>query len=192
MNKEQLTELGLDDEQMQAVFKLNGLAIENVKNNYTSEIESYKEKEVELNELKARLSDEPDIDSLKTKLSEYEEQVTKLNESLTKAEEDSINKVNEVKYNFLIENALNERRARDPKLVMGLIDKDSIKLEDDKLTGLDEQLKEVTKTHDYLFKPKEDEKDRVPNFTTGENNPARSKGEKDPFKKAANRFTKGK
>ncbi len=47
--------------------------------------------------------------------------------------------------------ALLSSKARDVKAVRALLDGDKIKLDGDKLTGLDEQLESLKKSHDYMF-----------------------------------------
>lgn len=47
--------------------------------------------------------------------------------------------------------ALLSSKARDVKAVRALLDGDKIKFDGDKLTGLDDQLEALKKSHDYMF-----------------------------------------
>lgn len=49
--------------------------------------------------------------------------------------------------------ALLSNKARDVKAVRALLDDDKIKLDGNTLTGLDEQLEALKKSHDYMFEP---------------------------------------
>lgn len=50
-----------------------------------------------------------------------------------------------------LEVALLSSKARDAKAVRALLDTEKIKLEGDKLTGLDDQIEALKKSHDYMF-----------------------------------------
>lgn len=50
-----------------------------------------------------------------------------------------------------LEVALLSSKARDAKVVRALLDIDKIKLDGDKLTGLEDQIEALKKSHDYMF-----------------------------------------
>ena len=83
----------------------------------------------------------------------------------------------ETKYNTDIANlkresaldiALAGKKAKNPKAVKALLNMDSIKLDGDKLTGLDDQLEALLKSDSYLF---EGEEKRM-SSSTGHKEPA--------------------
>lgn len=55
-------------------------------------------------------------------------------------------------------------KAHDEGLVAGLIDKSKLIINEDKVTGLDEQLKELQKSKSFLFKPVKEEPEDRPGF----------------------------
>jgi len=54
-----------------------------------------------------------------------------------------------------LEVALLSSKARDTKAVRALLDIDKIKLDGDKLTGLEDQIEALKKSHDYMFEAEE-------------------------------------
>lgn len=68
---------------------------------------------------------------------------------------------------FEVELALREAGAKDAKLVQGLINLDSVLINDEGMTGLKEQVDKLKESHDYLFneeKPKEPEEEKHKSF----------------------------
>lgn len=57
----------------------------------------------------------------------------------------------QMKLDKALEVALLSSKARDVKAVRALLDHEKIKLDGDKLNGLDDQLESLKKTHDYMF-----------------------------------------
>lgn len=78
-----------------------------------------------------------DVDTLKTAVADWE---TKYNQDTAKIRTDSA-----------IEIALVRAKAKNPKSVRALLDKDKIKLDGEKVLGLDDQLEALKKSDAYLF-----------------------------------------
>lgn len=57
----------------------------------------------------------------------------------------------QMKLDKALEIALLASKARDVKAVRALLDSEKIKLDGDKLTGLEDQLEALKKSHDYMF-----------------------------------------
>lgn len=55
--------------------------------------------------------------------------------------------------------------AHDAQIVMGLLDRSKLKLENEKIKGLDEQLGELRKSKSFLFIPKQEKKSEPPPIT---------------------------
>lgn len=62
-----------------------------------------------------------------------------------------------LKFEHALETALRDNKAKNPKAVKALLDVESIKLDGDKLIGLEDQIKSLQESESYLFKI-EDEK----------------------------------
>src|SRR5699024_9400586 len=59
--------------------------------------------------------------------------------------------INEIEMNASLEIALIESKARNTKAVKALLDLDKLSLQDGKLIGLDEQLKQVKEQNNFMF-----------------------------------------
>lgn len=179
MNREFLKELGLSDEQVDSVMKEYGKSINDVKekadkvDTLESQIEDYKnqleERDNQLNELseKAKGNEE-----LTVQIEELKQQ----NET-TKTEYEQ--KLQQQAFEHKLESTLTGAKVKNVKAVKALLDLESIKLDGDKLLGLDDQLNNLKENESYLFE--QEEKPNSPQIVTpgnpdGGNNPGN-----DPF-----------
>ena len=127
--------------------------------------EQLEERDNQLETLKKKAKDH---DDLKQTVEEMQEQ----NEQL---KEEYENKMKNTKLDMAIENRLIKEKARNPKAVKALLNKEAISLDDnDNLIGLDEQLGNLKESDDYLFgetgiKGKEPRKDGKTEPVTDEN-----------------------
>jgi len=151
MKRQFLTDLGLDSEVVDKIFKEHGKTVNALKDEldnvegYKSQIEELKEQVAErdkqLEELgeKAKGNDElvKEIESLK----EQNEQTAK----------DFQDKLNKQTLDFKIEKALIQAKAKNTKAVKALLDLDTIELKDGEIHGLEEQLKGLQENDGYLF-----------------------------------------
>lgn len=160
MKRNFLKDLGLEDEVVDKIMTENGKDINDLK--------------VEVTNLKSDLAVKDGVITTKdTKISELEkvdiEGLKKAEFEKGKAEGSS--EVEKFKFDNALNEALKQVKARDSKVVSGLLDMTKIKFENDKLVGLDEQIVPLKTSHDYLF---ESDK-KTPKFsdkTPGiENNP---------------------
>lgn len=80
------------------------------------------------------------------------------------------------KKNIALEKALGTFKAKDIKLLSKLIDNEKIKYEekdgDYNISGLEEQVKEIKKSHEYLFEEEKEPKQPQPRINTGEQHQA--------------------
>ena len=148
MKREDLKALGLTDEQINEVMKVNGTDIEAVKAKAT-ELEtqmktlsdSIKERDTQLESLKATSGD---AESLKS-------QIAALQETNTKQAHDAATKLKEIQINNAIKLALTGK-AHDSDLVSGLLNKDKLVVNDDgTIIGLDDQVKTLKESKSFLF-----------------------------------------
>lgn len=97
---------------------------------------------------------EDDLAGLKKDLKDHEtlqEKITTLEQENKTAKETYEREKEEIKYNYELNAAIEKSGAKNSKAIMGMIDKDKIKLVNDTLVGLDEQLKGLKETDAYLF-----------------------------------------
>lgn len=162
MTKEQLLELGLSEEQIKEVFRLNGIAVNNAKDEAeTIKAENERLKE-QLEKANTAIEEfkEMDIEGIKAAADEYK---AKYEETENKYKEE----LEKIKFNHALDKALAKAKARNTKAVRALLDLDNLKLTDDKILGLDEQLEKIKEENDYLFEV--EDTDPAPKFTTKTN-----------------------
>lgn len=82
---------------------------------------------------------------------ELKKQIEQLQAENKKAAEEWQTKLAQMQLDFALERALAAAKAKNPKAVKALLDLEQVKLDGDKLLGLDEQLKELQKSDAYLF-----------------------------------------
>ena len=149
MNREQLKELGLTDEQIDAVMKEHGKTINATKQQLDSA-------ETEREDLKKQLADrDAQLETLKKDAGSSE----KLKQQIEQLQAD--NKAAKEKYEaetkaLRLDTALKLQlggKVHDPDIVLGLLDKDKIELDDDGniKAGFDDQLKSLQESKGFLF-----------------------------------------
>lgn len=184
MTLEQLKAIGLNDDMATKVVEAS-----------QEELKGFvpKTRFDEVNNAKKQL--EADIKSRDTQLEELKKS-TGDNESLKEQIEtlQSENKAAQTKYEtdlkeLQISNAIKLAivdKAQDADLVAGLFDKSKLILGDDgKVTGLDEQLKELQENKSFLFKQNEEADGPQSGFKFGNPNPNPGQGNETPSIKSA-------
>ena len=160
MNKEQLQALGLSDEQVTKI--LEGYKGFVPPSRFNEVNEAKKSAEQQLAERDKQLAD------LKKNLAANEEankQIEALQAENKAAKERYERDLTSFKVNNVVDLALAQSGAKNLKAVKALIDFEKIKLDGDKVNGLDEQIKVLTSDKDssFLFKGEE----KTPNTPTG-------------------------
>lgn len=155
MKREELKELGLTDEQIDKVMVSYGKSVSSLQQQVTDVT-------TERDSLKSQVEESgKTIKDLQGKAKGNEDAQQAIKDWQTKAEEAQTQLTAAQKHNA-IELALRDAGARNTKAVGALLDQDTIKYADGKLTGLEEQLKAVQKDNDYLFQPAKDDKESAP------------------------------
>ena len=162
MTKEQLKELGLDDEKADKVFELHNNAIKDsfVPLARFNEVNSAKRNAEETVKTMAKQLDElkkVDAEGLKQQI-----------EALQKQNKDAADKyasdLAEMKKNNAIDAALTSAKAKNIKAVKALLAADDLAFDGDVLKGLDEQIKKLKDAEDTKFLFDADEPTK-PTFT---------------------------
>lgn len=149
MKRNQLKDLGLDEDQIKAVMDLNGEDINNAKSGNDEIVE-------ENNALKAQIAErDKDLKNLRKNAKDNEELSNSYKELENKYKNDTAdltNKLNQTRLTSAVDRALNASKVRDTKAIRGFLDMDKVKLDDQgNLSGLDEQIKEIHQTAPYIF-----------------------------------------
>lgn len=104
------------------------------------------------------------------------QELTDLNQ---KTVQDYETKIQNQAFDFALKSALTGAKARNPKAVEALLDRENLKLDGDKLIGLDDQLKSLQESDSYLFEAEQQQQQNPgPRFSTGQH---QSNGSSDPF-----------
>lgn len=160
MNREQLKELGLSDEQIDAVMKEHGKVVNATK----AQVDSLT---TERDDLQAQIADrDSQLEELgKTAglTDELKQQITQLQQDNATAKEQYEAELQDIKLSSAIKTALTGK-VHDEDLVAGLFDREKLVINGDKIVGLDEQLKTLQESKAFLFKTEESQQ---PGFRVG-------------------------
>lgn len=109
----------------------------------------------QVTQLQTQLNDKTkEFDTLKESTKDYDslkEQITQLTTDKTNLQTELNTKVSEVQKKHAIENSVRDAKAKNVKAVMALLDMEKIKFEDGELSGVSEQLENLTKGEDTKF-----------------------------------------
>jgi hypothetical protein len=146
MKREELEKLGLEKEAIDSIMALHG-----------KDIEANKAKaaaiEAERDGLKSQLDEAAkaiegfkalDIEGVKKSADEWKAKAEQ-------AQKDAEKQVYQVRYESALSDALKASKAKNVKAVRALLNEADLKLTDDGLVGLKEQLEKVKPENDYLF-----------------------------------------
>ena len=179
MRREFLKELGLSDEQIDKVMTEHGKSVNSMKD----ELEKAKEFKQQVEELQGQLKDrDKQLEELSKKAQGNEEltaEINKLKEANDKAVKEYEEKLKKQAFDFALERALVAAKARNPKAVKALLDLENIKLDGEKLLGLEDQLKKLKESDSYLFE--EEKKGQPPKIVTPGNPDGGNNTGDDPF-----------
>jgi hypothetical protein len=146
MKREELEKLGLEKEAIDSIMALHGKDIEANKAKAAA-IES------ERDGLKSQLDEAAkaiegfkalDIEGVKKSADEWKAKAEQ-------AQKDAEKQVYQVRYESALSDALKASKAKNVKAVRALLNEADLKLTDDGLVGLKEQLEKVKPENDYLF-----------------------------------------
>lgn len=126
-------------------------------------------------ELKKQLKDrDSQLEDLKTKAAgneDFKNTIEQLQNDNKKIKEDYEAKLTQQSFDFALKDALSGAKAKNPKAVEALLNKEAIKLDGEKLLGLDEQLKAIKESDSYLFEAEQQQQQQQQSgvkFTTGQ------------------------
>ena len=151
MKRKQLEELGLDEEQVNAVMKAYGGSINEIKD----KAEKVDGLESQIEDYKRQLKDRDEqLDDLKDKAQgneDLQQQIKDLQKANDDAEKEFQGKLAQQKKESKLELALKDAGARNTKAVKANLNLDAVSLDGENLIGLDEQLNGLKESDAYLF-----------------------------------------
>lgn len=153
MKREDLKALGLEDEVVDSVMALHGKDIEATKASLTQSEKSVEDLKGQLTEANKTIEGfkKMDIEAIKQSADDWK---TKAEQFQAEAEKN----IQALKFDHALENALSGAKAKDADLVKAKLNLENLKLNeaDGSIVGLEDQLKGIKESHDYLFDSEDD------------------------------------
>ena len=164
MKKEELQKLGLTEEQINEVFKMNGLDVNGAK----GELENAKK---ELEDYKAQFtSTQAELKKLQElKPEELSKQVSDLNEKLASQKADFEKQIADRNFNDLLAKSVTTAGGREAKAIMPFLDIEALKASKNQETDIKTAIEAVKSEHDYLFASTEPVKNAVSSTASNAN-----------------------
>nr|DAJ44700.1 MAG TPA: minor structural protein [Caudoviricetes sp.] len=164
MKKEELQKLGLTEEQINEVFKMNGLDVNGAK----GELENAKK---ELEDYKAQFtSTQAELKKLQElKPEELSKQVSDLNEKLASQKADFEKQIADRNFNDLLAKTVTTAGGREAKAIMPFLDIEALKASKNQETDIKTAIETVKSEHDYLFTSTEPVKNAVSSTASNAN-----------------------
>lgn len=177
MNREELKALGLTDDQIDKVMAAHGKVVNSTKeqlDTVTTERDSLKEQITER---------DTQLDNLSKQVKDNEEltaEINRLKEENQTSTSELQQKLDQQAFDFTLDKALSSANVRNSKALKALLDLEKVKLDGEKLLGLDDQLTALKESDAYLFQ--QEEKNQGPTIVVP-GNPNGSTGNSNPFSK---------
>lgn len=164
MKKEELQKLGLTEEQINEVFKMNGLDVNGAK----GELENAKK---ELEDYKAQFtSTQAELKKLQElKPEELSKQVSDLNEKLASQKADFEKQIADRNFNDLLAKTVTTAGGREAKAIMPFLDIEALKASKNQEADIKSAIETVKSEHDYLFTSTEPVKNAVSSTASNAN-----------------------
>lgn len=147
-SREELKNIGIDDEKINDVMTLYGKNIQSLKDSVDEEKRKDEENKKEVEPYRKRINEQNDeLDNLKEKINKgenLEEQINALKQANKEKDQQHIDEMNEVKLQYEIDKELNSAGAKNTTAVMALVNRDNISFDSEKGSrGLKEQLDDL-------------------------------------------------
>ena len=156
MQREFLQNLGLSDEQVQAVLIQHGKSTNEIKGKLAQTEEQVADLQNQIGDRDKQLKK---LEKTVGDNQELAQEIDKLRKENEQRSKDFQVKIAEQAKDFAIGNALRDAGAKNVKATRALLDLDKVSVgEDGQLFGIADQLEELQKTDAYLFTPKQEEK----------------------------------
>lgn len=148
MNKQELLDLGIDNEEMiQKIIILHGKGIEKLKSDLEVGEKKIDNLSKQLEEANNVISDfkEMDIDKIKAAADEWKAKAEQI-------QADAEAEIQKIKFDSTLDRTLSEAKPRNLKAVKALLNFEDLKMsKEGEIVGLQEQISKLSEEHDYLF-----------------------------------------
>lgn len=164
MKKEELQKLGLTEEQINEVFKMNGLDVNGAKGeleNAKKELENYKS---QFTSTQAELKKLQEL-----KPEELSKQVSDLNEKLATQKADFEKQIADRNFNDLLTKSVATAGGREAKAIIPFLDVEALKASKNQEADIKSAIEAVKGEHDYLFASTEPVKNAVSSTASNAN-----------------------
>lgn len=153
MQREFLQNLGLSDDQVQAVLTQHGKSTNEIKGKLAQAEEQVADLQNQIGDRDKQLKK---LEKTVGDNQELAQEIDKLRKENEQTAKDYQSKITKQAKDFAITNALKDAGAKNTKAVLALLDLDKVSVDEDgQLFGIFEQLEELQKTDAYLFTPKQ-------------------------------------
>ena len=146
MTKEQLVELGLEEEQIKEVFRLNGIAVNNAKEGMTkleTQIETL-QGQLEVANKEIEGFKELDVEEIEKRAEDYKD---KFEEAERLAKE----KLEGLQFEHQLENAIRDSKARNVTAVKALLDIEKLKQSNNQIDDIKAAIELTKAENEFLF-----------------------------------------
>lgn len=152
MKREELKNLGLNDEQLDGVMKLHGIDVTAAKEKYADYDELKASNDSLTKQVEQAGKDLKKLSKLTSDNEDLNKTIEDLRNSSKAAQEQAAAEIQAVKLDSAINNGLSGYKARNTKAVKALLDMETIKFNDKgELEGLNDQLDTIAKENSFLF-----------------------------------------
>ncbi|MCK5219820.1 phage scaffolding protein [bacterium] len=160
MNKKELAELGIEDEDVQkAVLKLHGLGIEKFKGDVKTLTEDKESLTTQITKAGEQIEafKKLDVEGIQKAADDYKAQAEKAEADKLEVEEARVSDQAKVVYDKSLDAGLNKAGAKNLKSVKALLNNDELKISEDgsSIAGLEVQLESIAKENEFLFASEE-------------------------------------
>lgn len=163
MKREELEKLGLEKDVIDQIMALHGQTVEKHKTDLATVRTEADALKTQLTEASKQIEGfkSLDIEGVKKQADEWKAKAEQ-------AQADAAAQVSKLKFDTSLTGALSAAKAKNPKAVQALLDREALKYNDadGSIIGLKEQLEKIQSENDYLFESSE----VTPRIVTGGNN----------------------
>lgn len=146
MTKEELLELGLTEEQIPGVFKINGKDVEKAKGDLKGKEETIETLQGQLKTANKEIEDFKELD-----VKEIEKRANDYKEKFETAETEAKKKLENIQFEHELENAIRDSKAKNVKAVKALLDIETLKDSKNQIEDIKQALEATKEENDYLF-----------------------------------------
>ena len=185
MKREELKALGLEDEAIDKVMALHGKSVTELNTKVATAEQQATQYQEQLQ------SNQDELDSLKEAANGNDEltrSYADLQAKFDASKSDADSKLSEAQKDFAIKLALKDANALDEKIILGLLDRDTIKVAENGLQGFTEQLETLKTDKSFLFAQETAGEPANPQITVGGNPTGTQTQPTDAFSAAVDKF----